>query len=54
MITAVGAGGIRPDPLEPGLHWIIPGAGQDSVYDVSRQTYTMSATTGEGQVNGDD
>lgn len=54
VITAVGAGGIRPDPLEPGLHWIIPGAEQVRIYDVSRQTYTMSATNGEGQVNGDD
>ena len=54
VITAIGAGGIRPDPLEPGLHWIIPGAEQVRVYDVSRQTYTMSATIGEGQIGQSD
>ncbi len=50
VITAVGSGGIRPEPLGSGLHWIIPGAEQVRIYDVSPRTYTMSATLGEGQV----
>lgn len=54
VITALGEGGIRPEPLEAGLHWIIPVAEQVRIYDVSRQTYTMSANVGEGQVAGDD
>lgn len=54
VITAVGSGGVRPDPLEPGLHWIVPVAEQVRIYDVSRQTYTMSATADEGQIPGDD
>ncbi len=54
VITAVGAGGIRPEPLGAGLHWIIPGAEQVVIYDVSRRTYTMSATIGEGQVGASD
>lgn len=54
VITAVGSGGIRPEPLESGLHWIIPVAEQVRIYDVSRQTYTMSATASEGTVSGDD
>ncbi len=54
VITAVGEGGIRPEPLQPGLHWIIPGLEQVVVYDVSRRTYTMSATIGEGQIGSSD
>lgn len=54
VITPFVAGGLRPDPLDAGLHWIIPGAEQVVIYDVSRRTYTMSATIGEGQVGTSD
>ncbi len=54
VITAVGTGGIRPDPLRPGLHWIIPFAERVETYSILRQTYTMSSVSGEGQVTGDD
>jgi len=54
VISAVGSGGIRPEPLESGLHWIIPVAEQVQVYDVSQRTYTMSAAADEGQIGGDD
>jgi regulator of protease activity HflC (stomatin/prohibitin superfamily) len=40
-------------PLSPGLHWIVPGE-QTVLYTISRQTYTMSTSVGEGQVTGDD
>ena len=49
--------GYRPQPLGPGLHWIIPfveGVPSEYVYSVARKTYTMSGTTQEGQVSGDD
>jgi len=45
--------GYRSKVLAPGLHWIIPGE-VVRLYSISRQTYTMSAATGEGDVYGDD
>ena len=54
VITTIGSGGVRAEPLEPGLHWIIPFAEFVNRYDISRQTYTMSSQQQEGQVPGDD
>ncbi len=45
--------GYLPEPLTPGLRWIIPGE-RVQKYAISRQTYTMSVATTEGQVQGDD
>lgn len=46
--------GIRAQALQPGLNWIVPFLETVVRYPVSRQTYTMSSTPGEGQVAGDD
>lgn len=49
--------GYRPEPLGPGLHWIVPfveSVPSEYTYSVARQTYTMSAVTQEGQTPGDD
>lgn len=46
--------GLRPEPLQAGLHWIIPFVESVHTYSISRDTYTMSSATGEGQVGGDD
>ena len=54
VVRTIRAGGVRPDPLAPGLHWIVPVVEQVVTYSISNQTYTMSAATGEGQVSGDD
>src|SRR5512146_1785590 len=54
VVTVFGGGGIRPNPLAPGLHWIIPFAERVERYSIRNQTYTMSVATGEGQVTGDD
>lgn len=54
VISAVAPGGLRAKALEPGLHWIIPFAENVERYSIARQTYTMSVTAGEGQVQGDD
>src|SRR5215216_5814182 len=54
VVRTIRAGGVRPDPLGPGLHWIIPVVEQVVTYSISNQTYTMSAVSGEGQVQGDD
>ena len=54
VISALNSQGYRSEPLTPGLHWIVPFAEQVQRYVISRQTYTMSATTAEGQIQGDD
>jgi regulator of protease activity HflC (stomatin/prohibitin superfamily) len=54
IVKTIGAGGIRPQALEPGLHWILPVVEQVVTYSISNQTYTMSATPSEGQIQGDD
>jgi regulator of protease activity HflC (stomatin/prohibitin superfamily) len=54
VISAVSPTGYRSQPLEPGLHWVIPFAEYVKRYPISHQTYTMSIATGEGQVQGDD
>src|SRR5215207_5208221 len=54
VVRTARAGGVRADPLAPGLHWIVPVVEQVVTYSISNQTYTMSAVSGEGQVQGDD
>ena len=54
VVKTISAGGVRPDALEPGLHWILPVVEQVVPYSISNQTYTMSVVAGEGQVQGDD
>lgn len=53
VITAV-APGYRSQALEPGLRWIVPFVENVIVYPISKQTYTMSISTNEGQIQGDD
>jgi regulator of protease activity HflC (stomatin/prohibitin superfamily) len=54
VITAIGPGGIRSEPLSAGLHWIVPLAERVERYSILRQTYTMSQVSTEGAVAGDD
>lgn len=54
VISAINPSGYRQEPLEPGLHWIVPFAESVVNYSISSQTYTMSIAAGEGQVSGDD
>jgi len=54
VISAIQAGGVRQAALEPGLHWILPFAEYVIRYPISKQTYTMSIATTEGQRVGDD
>src|SRR5215211_7706718 len=54
VISALDSKGYRSDPLTPGLHWVVPFAERVQVYQISRQTYTMSAVAQEGQTPGDD
>ena len=54
VISALSGTGYRPTALGPGLHWIMPYAETVVRYSISNETYTMSATTAEGKVQGDD
>ena len=54
VLSALSPTGYRAETLPPGIHFIIPGFETVVRYPISRQTYTMSATTGEGAVTGDD
>ncbi len=54
VISRITQGGIRREPLNSGLHFVVPLFENVEKYSISRQTYTMSAATGEGQRSGDD
>jgi regulator of protease activity HflC (stomatin/prohibitin superfamily) len=48
------ASGVREQALTPGLHWIIPFAESIESFPISQQTYTMSISSSEGAIKGDD
>jgi prohibitin 1 len=54
VVITISKGGILPNALEPGIHWIIPVAQRVETYSIARATYTMATSVGEGQVQGDD
>jgi regulator of protease activity HflC (stomatin/prohibitin superfamily) len=54
VISALQPTGIRSQPLQPGLRWIIPFFESVVTYRISRQTYTMSIADREGDIQGDD
>ncbi len=54
VVITVGEGGVRPDPLQPGLNWVMPFLENVINYPISRQTYTMSIAPEEGIIRGDD
>lgn len=54
VISVLQPNGYRPQPIGPGLHWVVPFVENVQKYSVARQTYTMSSTPTEGQTVGDD
>ena len=54
VISAFAPNGYRTQALGPGLHWIIPFVESVQKYSIAKQTYTMSSTSSEGAVQGDD
>jgi len=54
VVITIGEGGILPNALEPGIHWIVPFVQRVELYSIARATYTMATSTGEGQIQGDD
>ncbi|MBN1680063.1 MAG: hypothetical protein JW966_07210 [Anaerolineae bacterium] len=47
-------GELNDNPLGPGLHIIIPGIQEPTVYSTAQQEYTVSGEPNEGAVRGDD
>jgi prohibitin 2 len=47
-------GDLTDTPLGPGMHIIIPGVQEVTIYSVAQQEYTMSGRVGEGAVKGED
>lgn len=54
VVVTIREGGIRPQALPPGLHWVVPYAETVVPYIISRETYTMSIAPEEGARAGDD
>ncbi|MBI9049360.1 MAG: hypothetical protein JEZ00_08070 [Anaerolineaceae bacterium] len=54
VISAIQAGGVRTEPLQPGLSWVVPFVERVERYGISKQTYTMSIAVSEGAISGDD
>lgn len=54
VISVVSSGGVRPQPLQAGFHWLIPLFETDVRYPIYWQTYTMSGGPREGDELGDD
>jgi regulator of protease activity HflC (stomatin/prohibitin superfamily) len=49
VVSVLAPGGMRTDPLTPGLHWVIPFVERVETYNTSRQTFTMARTPAEGE-----
>ncbi len=54
VISALAPDGYRKTIMQPGLHFVVPFAESVVRYTISRQTYTMSIVSSEGQMEGDD
>lgn len=48
VVSVLQQQGIRPNPIRPGLHWVVPLAEHSVIYPAFWQTYTMSYRTHEG------
>lgn len=53
VVTVLADGGLRPEPLHAGLHWVIPFFERVERYPTSRQTFTMARTAAEGETRGE-
>ena len=54
VISPLTPGGVRPDPLRSGIHWVLPFIESVDRFSIAQQEYTMSGTIGEGAVQGND
>lgn len=54
VVSVISPGGVRPQPLRSGLHFIVPILENEVKYPIYWQTYTMSNKPEEGAKTGDD
>jgi regulator of protease activity HflC (stomatin/prohibitin superfamily) len=54
VVFNVLSGDLADEPLGSGLHIIIPGVQEVTIYSIAQQEYTVSGASGEGAVRGDD
>lgn len=54
VVFNVLSGSLSDEPLGPGLHIIIPGIQEVTIYSTAQQEYTVSGVPGEGAIRGDD
>ncbi|MBI5568137.1 MAG: hypothetical protein HY870_24795, partial [Chloroflexi bacterium] len=54
VVSPLSPGGVRPDPLTAGIHWILPFIESVDRFSIAKQEYTMSGSIGEGAVQGND
>jgi len=54
VVFNVLSGELSENPLQPGLHIVIPGIQEVTIYSTAQQEYTVSGTPYEGAVRGDD
>ncbi len=54
VISPLSAGGVRSEPIGPGIHFVTPFIEYVDRFTTAKQEYTMSGTTGEGAVQGND
>ena len=54
VVFNVLSGKLSDTPLQPGLHIVLPGIQEVTIYSTAQQEYTVSGTPYEGAVRGDD
>jgi regulator of protease activity HflC (stomatin/prohibitin superfamily) len=54
VVSVLAPGGYRKEPLYSGIHFVVPLLETVQKYSIAKQTYTMSASSEEGQRAGDD
>ncbi len=54
VVSPLSAGGVRPDPIGPGVHFVTPFIESVDRFTVAKQEYTMSGQTNEGAQQGND
>jgi regulator of protease activity HflC (stomatin/prohibitin superfamily) len=54
VISPLSSGGVRSDPIGPGIHFVTPFVEYVDRFTTAKQEYTMSGNIGEGAVQGND
>ena len=54
VVSPLTPGGVRPEPLTAGIHWVIPFIENVERFSTAQQEYTMSGTASEGAIQGND